>query len=53
MSSTETFTRQTTPNVVGALRTLIKRLVMYAYCHGWIGMRATETIFRSLRLAHA
>lgn len=31
--------------------TLVKRLVMFLYSHRVLSMRATETIFRALRLS--
>jgi hypothetical protein len=27
------------------MRTVLKRLVMLAYCHGWIGSRAVQKAF--------
>lgn len=34
-------------------RRLIKRAVMFAYCHGWIEVEVTTALFVKLKLADA
>ena len=35
------------------MRTPIKRLVIWLYCHGWISEDATERLFQAFRLTEA
>lgn len=35
------------------MRTVIKRAVMCAYCHGWISAATTTNLFRTLGLRRA
>ncbi len=49
--------RQATSNalrgLVRAWRTAIKRVVIHAYCHGWISARTTARIFMHVNLKGA